>query len=789
MFKKFITIITLQLLAILVSADPIVSQHCEYVEAAEILNPTHGKYGALFTGGNHQPYFDSSAGSADIYRLLKGKNDVRYRKHALLYGHTPDKTKAYEGFNWILERSKSRPNDWYAEAFIAADLNNVVEHSADPWVPLDAKEKGKEFLTWLSFTIKSSAAPWNYMPMYAAQHQQLWNTKYNTTFTQILQRYNHSKDLSWYVLATELAFPGRSYPALRKHYEELSDKVSTCSANNAEYAAWALSSLKFEQSDFTSIQMKFLPDQLLVNKTVSLTRKLAHELALDVKLQSNRETLEILSTKLPAQAVSLYPIVPLLYLTPQDKLAAVVNKITSSKNSTSDYVQRLTYNHLSKRLNGASTDVIEQIYNAVHDNSVALKSRLRGVLAARYFLDSEYDKSLTVMADIIMEGDRKGAKDTASYGMTYFEHFLAEIPIEAKAASLVLALHSVSNWPSYHQTCFNCNKSKKDIPKWLLSKTQNKKDNEIYLKQLLGDPTLATWYLTGNTDDSPLTRARNTNREDIRGSTWYENKQYDLVPYELHKAAYQDLTPIMNKSSEIILKWASEGNKSWRRWLYDPAKSHKAAALNALIYASKTNPSVGLVKNPSREAWLLIEDNFSEFKHFKYWYSPSSDNYIRDVGCVKGAWLAPISNAGGTITRQCSISNFQQCYSCEALSCAVDLEKPNAGDYYRGAHWNGLYKAYVLNCPDIGQILLDYGASPVTGGYEGLLIYAVTRKWPHDDETINSKWVDLLLKNGAAMDTPLEGLEGPLTTTQKLKKIVIPQSVDYPHLLKKFTNK
>jgi hypothetical protein len=94
MFKKFITIITLQLLAILVSADPIVSQHCEYVEAAEILNPTHGKYGALFTGGNHQPYFDSSAGSADIYRLLKGKNDVRYRKHALLYGHTPDKTKA-----------------------------------------------------------------------------------------------------------------------------------------------------------------------------------------------------------------------------------------------------------------------------------------------------------------------------------------------------------------------------------------------------------------------------------------------------------------------------------------------------------------------------------------------------------------------------------------------------------------------------------------------------------------------------------------------------------------------
>ena len=181
-------------------------------------------------------------------------------------------------------------------------------------------------------------------------------------------------------------------------------------------------------------------------------------------------------------------------------------------------------------------------------------------------------------------------------------------------------------------------------------------------------------------------------------------------------------------------------------------------------------------------AVLLIGVN--EFQDAK----TSTDNYRREVGCEKETYVAP-SNAGGTIVRQCSTSDFQACRSCDGLSCAIDLEQPNAGDYYRGAYWNGLFKAYVLNCPDIGQILLDHGASPVTGGYNSLLIYNVTDKWPHDDETINSKWVDLLLKNGAAMDTPLEGLEGPLTTTQKLKKIVIPQSVDYPHLLKKFTNK
>ena len=183
---------------------------------------------------------------------------------------------------------------------------------------------------------------------------------------------------------------------------------------------------------------------------------------------------------------------------------------------------------------------------------------------------------------------------------------------------------------------------------------------------------------------------------------------------------------------------------------------------------------------------LLLASGVNEFQNA----TTSTDSYRLEVGCEKETWLGP-SNAGGTILRQCSTSDFQACSSCDGLSCAIDLEQPNAGDYYRGAYWNGLFKAYVLNCPDIGQILLDHGASPVTGGYYSLLIYNVTTKWPHDDETINSKWVDLLLKNGAAMDTPLEGSEGPLTTNQKLKHpdftwILQP---DYPHLLKKFTTK
>jgi hypothetical protein len=151
--------------------------------------------------------------------------------------------------------------------------------------------------------------------------------------------------------------------------------------------------------------------------------------------------------------------------------------------------------------------------------------------------------------------------------------------------------------------------------------------------------------------------------------------------------------------------------------------------------------------------------------------------------------------AASNALSSCSITHFQSCSSCDELNEAIDITQPNAGEYYRGAYWNGLFMAYVRDCPNIGQLLLDNGASPVTGGSEGLLIYTVTKKWPHNDEVINSKWVNLLLKNGASMDMPLERsdieYDPQRTTTQTLnsrRDEGLPMNIDYPHLLKKFTN-
>ncbi len=111
----------------------------------------------------------------------------------------------------------------------------------------------------------------------------------------------------------------------------------------------------------------------------------------------------------------------------------------------------------------------------------------------------------------------------------------------------------------------------------------------------------------------------------------------------------------------------------------------------------------------------------------------------------------------------CSTSDFQSCKSCEQLEAAVDLKQPTAGDYYRGAEWNGLFSAYVLNCPIIAARLIRAGANPSSGGSSGSMILTVASKWPHNNKKINDVWAALLLAAGANMDSPLKWRENKST--------------------------
>lgn len=134
--------------------------------------------------------------------------------------------------------------------------------------------------------------------------------------------------------------------------------------------------------------------------------------------------------------------------------------------------------------------------------------------------------------------------------------------------------------------------------------------------------------------------------------------------------------------------------------------------------------------------------------------------------------------------RFCSASDFQSCKSCTQLDSAIDLKNPDAGDYYRGAEWNGLYTAYILNCQKVATKLLKAGANPSSGGSSGSMILTVADKWPHKNKKINEAWASLLLASGANVNMPLNWRDGQ--NTKQLLKEETWYNPSYPDLLSLF---
>lgn len=132
-------------------------------------------------------------------------------------------------------------------------------------------------------------------------------------------------------------------------------------------------------------------------------------------------------------------------------------------------------------------------------------------------------------------------------------------------------------------------------------------------------------------------------------------------------------------------------------------------------------------------------------------------------GAIFGLSLLSTISVAKSTEDFCSESDFQACRSCESLEKAVNYSEPSLGDYYKGAEWNGLYSAYVLNCQAIGRKLLEAGASPEIGGSYGSMLYSVSSKWPHNDVRINKAWAKMLLEFEPDISKSLPGANSQST--------------------------
>ena len=612
-----------------VAAKDYVEDKCDYSNPSVILDETYARYGSLFTGGNHYHVLESAAGSADLYRLLKDKKDLGFRD---IRNYDVDccwdifeienKANTYDGFEWILERFKSHPDKYYLEAFVDADLHNVVDIKTPLWMPDNVSGEGKEFLTWLGLSIKTSGAPWNYLPQYGDQYEHLWPQKYAPLYEFILNQSPSLDDLPWFVLKTEvLPYGGRDKSQVEL-YDQLEYKVQSCKANDSEYAAWAITSPKITDREVNQLQIEYLPRNLLINSLITYTRAVAHGVSTGELPSSELVKLKKLSQSVP-QDLGYIPLIPLIYLSDYNSLPSFVSKYLANAQSGSLAYYLLT-NHLFRRLDSAGTMVISEIYKELPMSHEQLKMRFSGVLAARYFIEDDFDKSLWHLDYIIQNDDEK----SASFGLDYEQYFNANIPKPVKTATLVLALDEVSNWVSYVVECTRCFDSKKDIPINYFGESSTV-INEHNFKVLLGDPMKQERSIRGYYADTPLDRAHNSDRPDIRGDSWYEEPVYFLDDYHLPSFEYTE-TPVMKKASEIILSWTATDLSKWK-WEMSDQDILKAQSLNTLIYATKSNPTLGVEKNPSHEAWMLVNEYFDDLKHFDYWYAPNADSYLEQV--------------------------------------------------------------------------------------------------------------------------------------------------------------
>ena len=133
----------------------------------------------------------------------------------------------------------------------------------------------------------------------------------------------------------------------------------------------------------------------------------------------------------------------------------------------------------------------------------------------------------------------------------------------------------------------------------------------------------------------------------------------------------------------------------------------------------------------------------------------------------------------------CRLSDLQSCASCPALGKVLNFSKPDAGEYYRGAFWNGLFAAYRLNCLSLGEDLLKHGANPNLGGASGSFLATLVQAWPHHDVKINRKWVDLILKY------PVDAKWRNPWTDESAEEIISNQevAVDYPDLWRQLSSR
>lgn len=241
---------------------------CEgrYAAATEMLDSAYGKYGTLYSGGDHWHRRDNVGATIDLYRLWRGLPDHRFRD-ADGFGYAyDDDPLPMDGdpIHDVLQRSLTHLESDSSEvpdlrtryvAATAADLGTTLGPSTGWWLAGQPEEELTEgelrtrriaanapIINWLQTVLAASDAPWAY-GWVPTQQEPNTNPGFGRLAQMSQDQFTQTAGVEWKISATILS----SAPLPDTDPNSQIDwpiTITSCTASPADYAAHAITRLE-----------------------------------------------------------------------------------------------------------------------------------------------------------------------------------------------------------------------------------------------------------------------------------------------------------------------------------------------------------------------------------------------------------------------------------------------------------------------------------------------------------------------------------------------------------------
>ncbi|WP_416311513.1 hypothetical protein [Pseudomonas sp. W03] len=236
------------------------TEYCsgQYKSAGEMVQATLRKYDSLYSGGDHWHAIDGIGATLDLYRLWRNLPDWRMREiysAGLTYdNYSQDTPKAVEQLQWVAEQVDDvYPLQEKLDATIGLDLAGRITTPADAWLD-DAANYSPQWF-WLQLVMTASDAPWAVAP-HLAQANDVRLPEYARLRGSAWKRYEENGGIEWAVAAQTLTPTGEADVRADQLFQRWQAKVESCSASQAEYAAWAITApLRWASRDMSAEQI------------------------------------------------------------------------------------------------------------------------------------------------------------------------------------------------------------------------------------------------------------------------------------------------------------------------------------------------------------------------------------------------------------------------------------------------------------------------------------------------------------------------------------------------------